>query len=310
MNLLSLQVNLAGVRLRDAADAFDHLGAPRANQAGKAQNFAGMDREGGILEEAGAAQTLYLQHFPADLYLRLGEKVVDLAAHHGLDQVGVGDFIHVIGADILGIAEHRHAAGQPVHVLEAVGDEYDGDAFLAQLVHDAVKLLGFPLGQRRGRLVQNDDFGVGGQGLGDFDDLLLGHGQRAHLGGGTEIGVHAPEQLVGLLVHGPPLDDAVFDDFVAHEDVFGYRQVRIGGGVLVNRGDAGGLGVPRSLKVNLLPVEEHLALFGLVHPGDDLDKGGFAGAVFTHQGMHFSGLQLELNPVQRLDAGEDFCDSL
>ena len=232
----------------------DDLGAARAHQAREAQDLPGVQGEGDVLEEACPAEALDLQHLLADLHHRLGEQVVDLATHHGLDEVGVGDLVHVVGADVLGIAEHRHAGGQPVHVLKAVGYEYDRHALLPKLVHDAVQLLGFALGQRGGGLVQYDDAGVGGERLGDLHDLLLGHGQRAHLGGGIELGVHALQQLVGLRVHLLPLDDAVFDDLVAHEYVFGHGQVRVGGGVLVHRGDAGGLGVAGALEVHLLAV--------------------------------------------------------
>ena len=227
VNLPALQVHLAGVGLGDAADAFDDLGPARAHQSGKAQDLARMNREGGILEEAGAAEPLDLQHLLADLYLGFGEQVADLAANHGFDQVGVGNFIDVVGTDVLGIAEYGHTAGQPVHVFKAVGDENDGDALLPQLIHDAVQFLGFPLGQRRGGLVQYDDLCIGGKRFGNLNNLLLGDGQGTHFGGCAEVSVHALEQLVCLFVHGPPLDDAVFNNFVTHEDVFGHGQIRI-----------------------------------------------------------------------------------
>ena len=80
--------------------------------------------------------------------------------------------------------------------------------------------------------------------------------------------------------------------------------------MLIHCGNAGGLRIPGPLEVDLLAVQIHFTLFCLVNPGDDFDECGFAGAILAHQCMHFSGLQLELNFVQRLDAGEDFCNPL
>ncbi len=42
--------------------------------------------------------------------------------------------------------------------------------------------------------------------------------------------------------------------------------------------------------------------------GEHLDERAFAGAVFTQEGQHFAGAQLEIDAAQRLDAGKRLVD--
>jgi hypothetical protein len=261
------------------------------------------------LKVARAAETLDAQDLLAELDLRLREQVADLAADHGLDEIGVRDAVHVVGADVLGVAEDGHARGQRVHVLKAVGDEDDGGAVVAELARDAVELLGLALGERGGRLVHDDDAGVHGQRLRDLDHLLLGHGERAHDDVGAEVGVELLQELVGLLEHLLPENDRAPALFMAHENVLRHGQVRIGGHVLVDGGDAGLLRLARVAEMHGLAVEEHFPFLRLVHARDHLDECGLACAVFAHQCMDLAGLQIEVDAVQGFDARKDLRDA-
>ena len=63
------------------------------------------------------------------------------------------------------------------------------------------------------------------------------------------------------------------------------------------RGDGRGFAVPQKA-----------ALPELVDTGQQLDEGGFAGAVFSHQTVNFSGIQLEIDVTQGVDAVELLAD--
>ena len=52
------------------------------------------------------------------------------------------------------------------------------------------------------------------------------------------------------------------------------------------------------------PVDEDLALVGLVRAGEDLDQRGLAGAVLAEQAVHLAGADLEVDAVERSGAGE------
>ena len=58
-----------------------------------------------------------------------------------------------------------------------------------------------------------------------------------------------------------------------------------------------------------LPVHQDLALIHLVDSEHTLHQGGFASAVFSHQGVHFAWPKLQLHVVQRLNARERLADA-
>ena len=63
-------------------------------------------------------------------------------------------------------------------------------------------------------------------------------------------------------------------------------------------------------KVHALPVQKDLALVRLIDTGQDLHQRRFSCAVFAQKRMDLAALELEIHPVQRLDARELFCNVL
>ena len=61
---------------------------------------------------------------------------------------------------------------------QAVGDVDDRDAAGGELAHDAEQHARLAIGERRRRLVEDQDAAVEGQRLGDLDQLLLGDRKR------------------------------------------------------------------------------------------------------------------------------------
>jgi hypothetical protein len=89
---------------------------------------------------------------------------------------------------------------------KAVGYENDGGAVVPELFGYPVQLLAFMLGKSCGGLIHDDDFGIGRQGLGNFDDLLLGYRKIAHPGSRGEVHIELIENPLRFLVHLPPVD--------------------------------------------------------------------------------------------------------
>ena len=100
--------------------------------------------------------------------------------------------------------------------------------------------------------------------------------------------------------------------FVAHEDVFGHRQVGHQGQFLVNDDDAGGFGFADRLGLERLAVPENFAVPGAV--GIDrrqhLHQGGFAGAVLAAQADAFARPDLDVDAIERFDTAEGFDDAV
>jgi hypothetical protein len=59
--------------------------------------------------------------------------------------------------------------------------------------------------------------------------------------------------------------------------------------LLVNDGDAVFFGIGGGMDRHRLAVYFDIARVGLVHASEHFHQGGFAGAVFAHQRMHFAG---------------------
>ena len=109
--------------------------------------------------------------------------------------------------------------------------------------------------------------------------------------------------LDGAIVHEPilgrqPLEQNVLPDAEARNEI----------SLLMNRRDALAERVARRVELNRVAVEENTAGIRANDAGDDLDQRRFACAVFAHQGVNLTRLQIEGNPIERLDAGKGFAD--
>ena len=242
------------------------------------------------------------------MYFFLGEKLGDFAAHHVVHQYLLVYILKVPRADVLCVAEHRHAVGEAENIFKTMGNENNGCALRAQFAGNFVKLLAFALGKGCGGFVHNQYLRVHGQSLGDFHQLLLGHRERTDRSGGAEIRAHGIQKFFCLAVGPRPVDERATLEFMADEYVFRHGKVGIGSGVLIDGSHAVFLRDDGIAHHHLFAIQDDLAAIRLVYAGQRLDKGGFARAVFADQGMNFPRAQVKLHVVQRLDAGENLGD--
>jgi hypothetical protein len=231
-------------------------------------------------------------------------------ADHQLDHIADGDLAHRVGGDPLAVAQDGHPVGDHRQLVQAVADVDDPHLVLAQAPDHLEQGVDLPVGQDRARLVQDQDLGVVGEGLGDRHQLLLPHRDvgDADVGQGG-VQPQPVQQLVELGPLGRPVDQHPSGQLAADEDVLGHRQLAEQLRLLVDGGDAGvesGRGVA--------PAEAsavHLdgALVGGLGPGDDLDEGGLARAVLPDQRVHLPGTDVEVDTAQRLDAAVALADA-
>ena len=134
---------------------------------------------------AAVGHVLDLEDRPAATAVRvvlLGIEGVEVAPDHHLDERLGADLVLVEGADIGAIAQHRDPVGKLVDLGHAVADVDDGEAVAPELADQLEQLLGLARRERGGRLVHDQDLGIGVQGAGDFDLLLLGDRQGGDRG--------------------------------------------------------------------------------------------------------------------------------
>ena len=190
---LAVERDGAGGDAVGAEDGAGELGAAGADQAGDAEDLAGLEVEVDAFEHDGvrrlADRARCAGRAPTACTAPATSRCVGLrielgggAADHLLDDPRQLDrpAFAVEMAGQPAVAQHRHAVADRRRLLQPVGDEHDGDAVLAQPVHDRQQSLHLGLGQRRGRLVHDDQAALQRQRAGDLDQLLLGHRQRRH----------------------------------------------------------------------------------------------------------------------------------
>jgi len=256
--------------------------------------------EAAPLRLAGQAQVAHLQQHRAALGALLRVHVRQLAAHHHPDHVRRGGLGGDPRADVAAVAQNRDPVGEGEDLAQLVADVQDAHPFSRQAAQQVKERGRFVLGQGGGRLVQDEDFALHGERLGDLDELLVGHGERADLGAGIDGHVEPGQVAAGVLEQFAILDHAQpVGGQAAGVDVLGHRQGRDHAQLLVDDGDPQGDRVLRAAQGDGLPLEEDLAGVGGVHAGEDLHQRAFAGAVLPDHGVNLAGLQLQLHIVQR-----------
>src|SRR5207244_4127028 len=122
------------------------------------------------------------------------------------------------------------------------------------------------------------------------------------------------ELLACLPVHGRPVQVAgepkwsAALELAAEEEVLRYRQIRRQSEILVDSLDPVAANVERGMDQPGLPVEVQLAARRRDRAGQDLDEGGFTGAVVSDEPDHLAGVDGKVDTVQRREGAVAFCD--
>ena len=160
---------------------------------------------------------------------------------HALDQavdrqLGDGDRVAA-----LAVAEDRRAVADVEHLAQAVRHVDHALARVGQRADDAVHARDLDVGERRRRLVEDEDARLAGQQPRDLDELALGHRERRDV----RARVQVAEPYLGQvgprpLGHPPARPEAA--EAPAEEDVLAGRERRHEAQLLLHHRDAGGRG--------------------------------------------------------------------
>jgi hypothetical protein len=218
----------------------------------------------------------------------------DGAADHERCEFGVRRRRGCLAHD-LSEADDGDAVGDFADLSQFVGDEDDRRAGFPELPHDDHEFVGLLRGEDRGRLVEDEDFGVPGQRLDDLDPLLHSDGEVFD----ERIGVDVKSEAGGDLAHlrAGRLQVELAGEgglFVAEHDVLGDGEDGDQHEVLVNHPDSGGHGVAGAGEALDDIVEEDLPVVGLVQAVQDIHQRRFTRTVLTEQGMDLSSLHGEV----------------
>jgi hypothetical protein len=212
---------------------------------------------------------------------------------------------------VLAVPHHGDAIAEPEDLFELVRDVDQRDAPRPQPVERREQVRRLPPGQGGGRLVQDEDAAIEGQGARDLQELLLGRAERGHFRFRAHRDVQIVQQGSRPLPHlalAQPAEAA--RQLAAGEDVLGRAEVREEEHLLVDHPDPPVEGGARAVQVEWLPVPGELAGIGTDDAGQDAHQRGLARAVLADEGMRLPLLHREGDVAQRAHRAERLRDAL
>ena len=202
--------------------------------------------------------------------------------------------------------QHDHAVGDLQRVQDVVGDHDYSDAALLDLLDQLQPAPGLGYAQGGERLVEQHQPAAPMDEAGQLDRLPLAARERVDTG--AQRGDAAAERAQGrgglglhLALAQPAQARDAPGQLAAHEEVGDDVDVRAQGEILVDRLDAGGLGVGRARERDLLSLDRERAAARRLGAGDDLDQRRLAGPVVAQQRRDLAGMDVEADALQRGD---------
>ncbi len=178
-----------------------------------------------------------------------GKTWLELPADHHLDDLVVGLRPREIGRDIGAVAKDGAVVGEFGDLMHPMRDVEEREPLVAQSLQDHEHLGDVRRGQRRRRLVENEDTRVARQRLGDLDHLPARQRQipdERHRVDVRRAG--ALERLLGDAPLRAPVDQAEALRRIADGDVVGDREIGDERQLLEDADDAGAVGGGRRVR--------------------------------------------------------------
>ena len=309
-DVLAIQRDLAVGQLFQTGQAVDKLGLAVALNARQADDLTGVHLEGDILDGILLAlvvvhgHVLHVQHHGTGICRFLFHLQLHITAHHHAGKFFLGGVLDVYGAHVLALAQHRAAVGHGHDLVQLVGNEQDGLAFLLEPAHDLHQLVDLLRGQHSGGFVKDQDLVVAVQHLQDLHALLHAHRDIADKG----IRVHAQAVLFAqghdLLAGLGFLQKAHFIGLHTQNDVVQNAEAFHQLEVLVHHADAQCICIVGVADGDLLAVLADLTSLRLIQAEQHAHQRTFAGAIFAQQGVYLAFAQLQGDIIVCLDPRE------
>ena len=197
----------------------------------------------------------------------------DVLAQHQAHHVGAAHSVQRPGLDQLAIAQDGHAVGDGKDLIEEMRNKDDSKPARLEVADDLKQALDLISVKARSGLVQDQHLAREFNGASDRDDLLYGDRIGPQLARWVDLKAVTLEDVAGLPLHLPAINQAKTRGLMAKEEIFGNGPVGEEIDLLIDRADAVGLGLLRIIHVDRLAVGQHLPSIGLVGAGENLDQG-------------------------------------
>ena len=234
----AFDLHRAAMERNGAGHGADHGIRAAAELAGKAEYLALVEIERDRPGEPLHQHIVETQYRLAARRSSRGEHLVEPAPEKMLDQFVDVERFDFDRIETRAVAEDGHAVCQFEHLAEPVGDVDDRPAFARQRSHDRHHLFDLDVGERRSRLVEDEDARIPGQEARDLDELPLRHGKVPGRHGRVDIAepdkIEIGPDALGQLAARPDRRG-----IPAETDVLGHRERGNDAELLRDVGDAG-----------------------------------------------------------------------
>ena len=216
----------------------------------------------------------------------------------------------------LAVIKHQDAVGEVHHHLHVVLDQHHRDTGIGDLAHQMVDLDGFLGVEAGGRLVEEDQARLHGQGAGDFETLERAVGHAVGTGLGKLFETDEAHQLKGFLAHfivaAPQcrqtqggLDQVtVQSQMGANHDVLDGAHVHADLQVLESPGDTARRQFIGGFAANRLAIQLDLAGSWFINAGNQVEQRRLARPVGADHRIDDTGVDIEADILYSLDAAE------
>ena len=190
--------------------------------------------------------------------------------------------------------------------------QHDSHTLFFERIDHAEEYLRLFFGERRRRLVEDQQPTVIREGFGDLHELLFRNAQTRNALFHVDVDFELAHDLPCLAREQLFVDDAqLFQRLARNEEILRHIKLRQQVEFLMHDANALSVDVRRAVNRQRLPHIDDLSRVRLLDAGDDLDERRFTRAVLTHQGEHFSCADIHAHIVQHLNArislGDVFC---
>ncbi len=252
--------DFAGDAAQDAEQSQQQFALSLPVETAEANDFARVNGERDVAQTVPPVQVLHLETAASAAFgARDGfrrKNVAVLAPDHHFDDFVVGLRSGHVGRDIGAVPEHRAFVGEFRDLMHAVGNVQEREPFLAQALEDDEHLGDIGGGERRSRLVENENARLARQRLGDLDHLPARQGQVLHQGHRMDIRRSgALERLLGEAPLRAAVNHSEAARRVGDRNVVGDRKVGDERKLLEDADDAGAIGGGWRIEGDVRPIE-------------------------------------------------------
>ena len=282
-----------------AGERIEELALPVAGNAGDRQHLAGPHLQTDVPERdckgraCGCVEVVRFQQHVALHRRARGADGGDVAADHHAGERSRRLPARIAGARHLAVAQHRRAVADALHLFQPVADIEHGAPFRLQFGEGLEQAVGLLRRQHRGRLVEDDEFGVLEKRPHDLDALALADGKVRDMGLRIERQAVGARQRRRLVRHFGKRNAGRQGQC----DVLCDRQRLEQRKMLEDHADAKPAGGAGARNSHRLALPDDLAARRRKNAEQHLHQGGLAGAVLAEQGMGFTGLDGEVDAV-------------